>query len=210
MEYRSVKIRLLRNRPFHLITLRRGGCRRGGSESRGERGQCFISALVSFRGFRCTCYGLEDFMNGDHTWFERSDTRGGIPTSASQLSDRREEKRGKQGRGGDARGKGEDEGGRGTVPVDVTEQKKRWNSVVYPVIYNWKLGTTTRPKAIRRFHSGESPFSVLPKVVRPSTRIDARSPIPSSLTSSSSSSPYSTTTTSLLLPQQCLFFPPRS
>lgn len=54
-------------------------------------------------------------------------------------------------------------------------EKKRWNSVVYPVIYNWKLGATTRPKAIRRFHSGESPFFVLPKVVRPSTRIDAPS-----------------------------------
>lgn len=59
------------------------------------------------------------------------------------------------------------------VAVDVRLKKKRWNSVVYPVIYNWKLGTTTRPKAIRRFHSGESPFLVLPKVVRPSSRIDA-------------------------------------
>lgn len=37
------------------------------------------------------------------------------------------------------------------------KKKKRWNSVVYPVIYNWKLGTTARPKAICRFHPGESP-----------------------------------------------------
>jgi len=57
------------------------------------------------------------------------------------------------------------------------KKKKRWNSVVYPVIYNWKLGTTARPKAICRFHPGESPPSLahsLPKVIRPSTGIDAR------------------------------------
>lgn len=39
------------------------------------------------------------------------------------------------------------------------KKKKRWNSVVYPVIYNCKLGTTARPKAICRFHPGESPPS---------------------------------------------------
>lgn len=60
------------------------------------------------------------------------------------------------------------------------KKKKRWNSVVYPVIYNWKLGTTSaRPKAICRFHPGESPpprhvSRSLPKVIRPSTGIDAR------------------------------------
>jgi hypothetical protein len=60
------------------------------------------------------------------------------------------------------------------------KKKKRWNSVVYPVIYNWKLGTAARPKAICRFHPGEfspplpSGSCSLPKVIRPSTGIDAR------------------------------------
>lgn len=95
----------------------------------------------------------------------RSDTRCTAP--ASQLGDRREEKRGGEAKEGERKRGwtgGEREGRR---------EKKRWNSVVYPVIYNWKLGTTTRPKAIRRSHSGESsPFSVLAKVVRPSTIVD--------------------------------------
>lgn len=76
----------------------------------------------------------------------RSDTRCTAP--ASQLGDRREEKRGGEAKEGERKRGwtgGEREGRR---------EKKRWNSVVYPVIYNWKLGTTTRPKAIRRSHSG--------------------------------------------------------
>lgn len=95
----------------------------------------------------------------------RSDTRCTAP--ASQLGDRREEKR-----GGEAK-EGERKRGWTGGKREGRREKKRWNSVVYPVIYNWKLGTTTRPKAIRRFHSGESsPFSVLAKVVRPSTIVD--------------------------------------
>lgn len=123
----------------------------------------------------------------------RSDTRS--TASASQLGDQRGKKkagganatnarekrideantrrRGSETRRGGAGG-GVREGEEKSFSVDVRPgEKKRWNSVVYPVIYNWKLGATTRPKAIRRFHSGESPFFVLPKVVRPSTRIDA-------------------------------------
>lgn len=51
----------------------------------------------------------------------------------------------------------EQEKGEQKEEAESKRKKKRWNSVVYPVIYNWKLGTTARPKAICRFHPGESP-----------------------------------------------------
>lgn len=35
-------------------------------------------------------------------------------------------------------------GRRGKRRMKRKRKKKRWNSVVYPVIYNWKLGTTRR------------------------------------------------------------------
>lgn len=100
----------------------------------------------------------------------RSDTRCTAP--ASQLGDRREEKSGGGAKEGE-RKRGWTGGKERRTSKQKEREKKRWNSVVYPVIYNWKLGTTTRPKAIRRFHSRESsPFSVLAKVVRPSTIVD--------------------------------------
>lgn len=109
---------------------------------------------------------LEDFMNGDHTWFERT-FRYAVYGSCEPV---RRPKGRKKRRGGE---EGERKRGWTGGKREGRREKKRWNSVVYPVIYNWKLGTTTRPKAIRRFHSGESsPFSVLAKVVRPSTIVD--------------------------------------
>lgn len=114
---------------------------------------------------------LEDFMNGDHTWFERT-FRYAVYGSCEPV---RRPKGRKKRRGGEGRREKKRMDGRKErrTSKQKEREKKRWNSVVYPVIYNWKLGTTTRPKAIRRFHSGESsPFSVLAKVVRPSTIVD--------------------------------------
>lgn len=75
------------------------------------------------------------------------------------------------------------ERGKENVAVDVREEKKRWNSVVYPVIYNWKLGTASRPKAIRRFLSGESPspFRRRSFDLRPESMLARRSLLPFSL-----------------------------